>query len=60
MNQRVDQAELGAQFFLVVLLLAISKGQGGSFLPPETLKAQPHLRVLVVWLGSRGGHIQVQ
>lgn len=59
-NQRVDQAELGMQFFLVVLLLAISKGQGGSFIPPETLNAQPHLRVFVVWLGSRGGHIQVQ
>lgn len=59
-NQRVDQAELGAQFFLVVLLLAISKGQGYlSFIPPET-KSPAHLRVLVVWLGSRRGHIQVQ
>ena len=60
MNQRVDQAELGVQFFLVVLLLAISKGQGGAFIPPETLKAQPHLRVLEAWLGSGGDHIQVR
>ena len=58
-NQRVDQAELGVQFFLVVLLLAISKSQGGAFIPPETLKAQPHLWVLVVWLGS-GDRIQVR
>ena len=46
------------QFLLVVLLLAISKGQGVACTPPETLKAQPHLRVLVLWLGS-GDHIQV-
>lgn len=59
MNQRVDRAELGMQFLLVVLLLAISKGQGVACIPPETLKAQPHLRVLVVWLGS-GDHIQVR
>ena len=54
MNQRVDQAELGTQFFLVVLPVSISKGKEGAFIPPETLKAQPSLGVFAVLLGMEG------